>query len=69
MILPRNASAFVAPLFSNASLMTGTRSGIFPPILLMINKYTATAEVRIVLGTSSTTIARVMPIHISPIVI
>ena len=48
---------------------TGTRSGIFPPMLLMINKYTATAEVRIVLGTSSTTIARVMPIHISAIVI
>ena len=44
----------------------GTSRGIFPPILLMINRYTATADVLTLLGISSTTIANVMPIHISP---
>ena len=39
---------------------------MFPPILLMINRYTATADVLTLLGISSTTMAKVMPIHISP---
>ena len=39
---------------------------MFPPILLIINRYTATADVLTLLGISSITMARVMPIHISP---
>jgi len=35
-------------------------------MLLMMNKYTATAEVRMLAGISSTTTVRHIPIHISP---
>lgn len=39
----------------------------FPPMIVMINRYTAMAVVRIRAGARSTTIAEVTPTHISPI--
>ena len=52
-----------------ASIQATTNKLKFPPIRVMINKYTAMVVVRIYEGTRSTTRASVTPIHISPIML